>query len=62
MLRREIKHTQERVQNSDESSDQLDAIIGEVRSEDDEEREDEDLEFDEANEPTGDPGKNVPSA
>lgn len=62
MLRREIKHIQERVPNPEESSDQLDAIIGEVRTENDEEREDEDWEFDEANESTGDPGKNVPSA
>ena len=49
----------------DDHSEARDAIIGEVPSNDDDDDEfddEEDGEFDESNEPGGDPAKNVPSA
>jgi hypothetical protein len=62
MTRLENKNSQEPVHNSEEAGEAMDAIIGEVPSRRRGESDDDDKEFDEANEPSGDPAKNVPSA
>jgi hypothetical protein len=62
MTQRDTNDSQKRVPHSEQTSEAQDAIIGEVPVRDDDELEDDDKEFDDANEPAGDPAKNVPSA
>jgi hypothetical protein len=62
MTRLEHRNSQEPVRNSEEAGEALDAIIGEVPWRRRDESDDDDKEVDEANEPSGDPAKNVPSA